>query len=123
MTKAEIKAKINQKNKQLANVNNQLKQYQNLQTKVNKIISLLKDSLKSLNSAMGYLKKGYNYNKNITAVKLNDTNIDEVTEIKKYLELRVNPNISSKIKDLKNNKNKLNNEINKLWREYYKADM
>lgn len=121
MTRAQIKQKINQKNTQLRSKKSQLTQYTNLQSKVNQVIRLLNDSLKQLNSAKDYLRSGYN-KKTTSSVKLNNSNIEDITAIKKHLELRVALEIKSQIRSLNTSINSLNKEINRLWREYYKAE-
>lgn len=122
MTKAQIKSKINQLNKELSSYKNQRQQYQTLKDKVTQIVGLLNNSIDSLNSAKNYLKNGYGGNVKTTPFKNTNNDIQKITEIKKYLELRVILEINSQIRNLNNNCTKTQNTINKLWKEYYAVE-
>lgn len=122
MTKAQIKNQINQLNKKLNSYKTQKTQYETLKNKVTQIVNLLNSSINSLNNAKSYLKKGYGSNVKTTPYKNTDNEIKKVTEIKKYLELKVILEINSQIRKLNSNCTSTQNKINKLWKEYYRAE-
>lgn len=121
MTRAQIRGQINQLNRELSSVKNTYIQYQNLKNRVTQIINLLNNSLKKLNDSKAYLKKGYGNNTKTTPFKNTTNDIQKVTEIKKYLELRVNLEINKQSKALNKRTVELQKRINKLWKEYYRA--
>lgn len=121
MTRAQIRGQINQLNRELSSVKNTYMRYQNLKNRVTQIINLLNNSLKKLNDSKAYLKKSYGNNTKTTPFKNTINDIQKVTEIKKYLELRVNLEINKQSKALNKRTVELQKRINKLWKEYYRA--
>ena len=121
MTKAQIREKINAKNRELRNKQNQLPQYKSLNTKINEIISLLNKSLQSLNQAQDNLKKGYG-NEKSQWVSLNSKNINKIITIKKNLSSNVISGTNLKINELNQNISTIKNEINSLWNLYNNAE-
>lgn len=121
MTKAQIRGQINQTNRELNSARNTCTQYLNLKNKVTQIINLLNNSLTTLDNSKKYIRSGYGNNTNTTPFKITSNNIQRVTEIKKYLELRVNLEIDKQVRALNKRIMELQKQINNLWKDYYNA--
>lgn len=121
MTKAQIRGQINQTNRELNSARNTCTQYLNLKNKVTQIINLLNNSLTTLDNSKKYIRSGYGNNTNTTPFKITSNNIQRVTEIKKYLELRVNLEIDKQVRALNKRIIELQKQINNLWKDYYNA--
>lgn len=121
MTKAQIRGQINQLNRELSSARNTCTQYLNLKNNVTQIINLLNNSLTTLDNSKKYIRSGYGNNTNTTPFKITSNDIQRVTEIKKYLELRVNLEIDKQVRALNKRIIELQKQINNLWKDYYNA--
>lgn len=121
MTKTQIIERINQLNRELSDNKNMCSQYQNLKNKLTQIISLLNNSIKTLNDSLNYLKSGYGNNIKTTPYKTTNKDMEIVMDLKKFLNSNVTPTINNHINYLNGRISELQDEINYLWGEYNRA--